>query len=88
MSEPKDVPYIVYEGTTARFERTVRRLILALIVTIAMLFISNVLWLYAWNQYDYSQVVVDSNDGGNANYLEAGLNGTINNGKSGSEEAD
>ena len=84
--EDKNVPYIVYEGTIARFERTVRRLIIVLIIAVILLFASNALWLYEWCQYDYSNVTVDSEDGGNANYLEAGMNGVINNAESGSKE--
>ena len=76
------VPYIVYEGTIARFERTVKRLIIVLGITILLLFASNAIWFYEWCQYDYSDVTVDSQDGGNANYI--GANGYINNGESGS----
>ena len=52
--EQKDVPYIVYEGAQARNERNVRRLIIAIIVSVAVTFGSNLIWLYAWMQYDYS----------------------------------
>lgn len=80
------VPYIVYEGTMARFERTIKRLIIVIIVAVVMLFASNMAWLYAWNLYDYesSSVVVDSESKGNANYI--GASGIINNGEGGSEE--
>lgn len=80
-NEDNRVPFIVYEGTIARFERTVRRLIIVLAVTILLLFASNALWIYEWNQYDYSDVTVDSQDGGNANYMGAGASGVINNGE-------
>lgn len=79
--EDNKVPYIVYEGTVARFERTVRRLIIVLAVTILLLFASNAIWIYEWNQYDYSDVTLDSQDGGNANYMGAGASGVINNGE-------
>lgn len=52
----RDVPFIVYEGTQARNERTVKRLITALVLTIILTFASNGAWLYAWLQYDYSGV--------------------------------
>jgi len=81
ISDDNRVPFIVYEGTIARFERTVRRLIIVLAVTILLLFASNALWIYEWNQYDYSDVTVDSQDGGNANYMGAGASGVINNGE-------
>lgn len=86
--EDNKVPYIVYEGTIARFERTVRRLIIVLAVTILLLFASNALWIYEWNQYDYSDVTVDSKDGGNANYMGVGASGVINNGEGKSKDKD
>ena len=84
--EDKTVPYIVYEGTIARFERTIKRLIIVVLLAIVLLFASNGLWLYEWCQYDYADVTVDSQDGGNANYLQAGANGAINNAESSSQE--
>ena len=85
--EEKNVAYIVYEGTMARFERTIKRLILTIIIAIAALFVTNAFWLYEWCQYDYSDITIDSNDGGNANYLQAGMDGVINNAEgSGQEE--
>lgn len=52
--ENRNVPYIVHEGTMARFERTIKRLYILVIVAVALLFLSNALWLRAWTQYDYS----------------------------------
>lgn len=80
------VPYIVYEGTIARFERTIRKLTLIIIVAIIMMFASNMAWLYAWNLYDYesTSVVVDGESKGNANYI--GASGVIHNGEGDSKE--
>ena len=80
------VPYIVYQGTMARFERIIRKLALVIIIAVAMIFASNMAWLYAWNMYDYesSSVVVDSESKSNANYI--GASGIINNGESDSEK--
>lgn len=47
------VPYIVYEGAMVRMERTIRRLFILLIVLVAIVFATNAIWLYWWNQYDY-----------------------------------
>lgn len=84
------VPYIVYEGERARNERHVKRLIVALVVTILLLFASNALWLYCWMQYDYvgevdatQQIDVDAKDGV-ANYI--GNDGDIVNGSYRSDE--
>ena len=50
----KSVSYIVLESEMARNERHVKRLIIALVISITLIFASNALWLYAWLQYDYS----------------------------------
>lgn len=80
----KDVPYIVYEATQARNERTVKRLIIVVVVAIALIFISNAIWLYAWMQFEYvgteeNQIDLSTDGGGDANYI--GNDGVINNGK-------
>jgi hypothetical protein len=84
----KDVPYMVYEGTMARFERTIKRLLILLAFVIGLLFISNAYWIYSWSQYEYANVTVDSKDGGNAAYMGDGSSGVINNGEGGSSETD
>lgn len=48
------VPYIVYEGAQAKNERTVKRLVIALVIAIALIFASNVAWLHFMSQYEYS----------------------------------
>lgn len=79
---PENVPYIVHESSMARMERHIKRLWIALIISIAMLFTSSAIFTYAWLQYDYSseEIVVeqDAQDGGNANYI--GNDGDIVNG--------
>lgn len=79
---PENVPYIVHESSMARMERHIKRLWIALIVAIVLLFTSSAIFTYAWLQYDYSseEIVVeqDAQDGGNANYI--GNDGDIVNG--------
>lgn len=84
----KDVPYIVYESEAARHERTVKRLIVALIVTICLLVASNMAWLYVFSQYDFSSesYTVESDDEGISNILNAGNDGEINNGIESTDE--
>ena len=81
VNTPENVPYIVHEAAMARNERNVKRMIVALVAAIALLFASNALWLLAWTSYDYSseEVIIDSQDGGNANYI--GNDGDIVNGE-------
>lgn len=47
------VPYVVFESAQARAERITRRLVIALILTIVLMFATNGLWLWSWMQYDY-----------------------------------
>ena len=78
--EHKDVPYIVYESEAARHERTVRRLVKVIVLTLLLLVASNMAWLYVFNQYDITSTTTEIvTDEGNANMLEAGMNGEINN---------
>ena len=78
--ENEKIPYIVFEGEMARHERTIKRLLVALAVTIAIVFISNMAWLWFFNQFDYAtETVTQELDSGNANYI--GADGTINNGE-------
>ena len=77
------VPYIAYEATQARHERTTKRLTIALIIAVVLMFASNAFWLYAWMQYDYevTGTYVDVNSRtGPANYI--GNDGDIYNGQS------
>ncbi len=79
----KDVPYIVYESEAARHERTVKRLLTALLITILLMVGTNMAWLYVFNQYDISseEYTIEGHDNANANYLESGTDGVINNGE-------
>lgn len=74
-----NVPYIVFEGEQARHERTVKRLVIALLISIALMFASNIAWLWFFNQFDITseEIMVDGTDQGNANYI--GEDGDINN---------
>lgn len=83
------VPYIVYEGEQVRNERNIKRLVIALVITIMLLFATNALWLSAWLQYDYvgketletteTKDVLVNADNGTANYV--GHDGDIVNGE-------
>lgn len=74
-----NIPYIAYESMLAKEERQQRRLIVVIITLIVLLVTSNVIWIIAWNQYDYvdEYTKIDAGDG-NANYI--GEDGNINNG--------
>ena len=85
------IPYIAFESQMARNERHIKRIVIALVVAIVLMFASNGLWLWAWLQYDYvdtetTETVDMDSGGGNANYIKNG--GVITNGKDKSEDGD
>ena len=45
---PENVPYIVHESSMARMERQIKRLWIAVIVAVALLFASGAIFAYAW----------------------------------------
>ena len=79
----KDVPYIVYEGEQVRNEMREKRKDRIILVLIVAVLLSNMAWLWFFNQFDISdtQVTLDSQDEGTNNYV--GNNGDINNGVDG-----
>ena len=67
---PENVPYIVHESSMARMERHIKRLWIAVIVAVCLLFASNAAWLYAWFQYDYSiEETIYQQDGKGTNII-------------------
>ncbi len=78
MNEP--IPYIVYEGTMVRFERTIKRLWILCIIMFTALVISNGMWVYYESQFSVEETteITQRNDGGYNNYI--GNDGDIVNG--------
>ena len=83
-SVPENVPYIVHESSMARMERQIKRLWIALIVAVCLLFASSAIFAYAWLQYDYESYEITSDGDSNANYI--GQDGNIYNGSIGESE--
>lgn len=75
--DERTVSYIVFESAQARSERTIKRLIIALIMTIIFLFLSNAYWVYQWNQYDYETVSFAQGETG-LNSINLGRQGDVN----------
>ncbi len=74
---PESVPYIVHESSMARMERQIKRLWIALIIALVMLFGSNIGWLIYESQFEtfyYEQ------DGEGINNVNLGEQGDLNNG--------
>lgn len=87
-NEQMTVPYIVFEGSMARSERHIKRLVIALIVAVIMIAVTNIAWLILWNSYEYvgetSEIHVNGEE--NANYI--GNDGDITNGECDGEKVD
>lgn len=81
------VPYIVYESAEAKSERTIKRLIIALVVTIILLFATNIIWVLEFFSFDTidTQTTVDGGSG-IANYI--GQDGDITYGEDYGENTD
>lgn len=70
---------IAFERMQAKDERNDHWRNIIIILLIILLVITNGVWLYAWNQYDYTEDYTEVDAGsGTANYI--GHNGDINNG--------
>lgn len=51
--ERDSVPFIVHEGIVSRQERTIKRLVIALIIAISLMFISNCIWIHYVSMFDF-----------------------------------
>ena len=75
-NQSMNVPYVVHEATVARQERQIKRMWIALIVAIAMLFASNIGWLIYENQFETVEtnetVIEATQDGEGINIVGGG----------------
>lgn len=71
------IPYVVYEAETARHERQIKRMWIALIVAVSMIFASNVGWLIYESQFE---TITYEQDGDGINNVNYGEQGDLNNG--------
>ena len=69
---PVAVPYVVYSDTVANYHWVIKKLVIALVVTVFLMFASNLAWLFVFQSYDFSTeetvTTVDSEGEGIANY--------------------
>lgn len=64
------VSYLVYESSQTRSDRLIHRLIIAMLISVLLLFISNALWLWAWIQRPFpSEGIAVSQDGEGVNII-------------------
>ena len=88
----RDVSYSMYRDLSVRYENTVKRFIIAIILIVVVFLAAYTYrekrWIDFIEGYDISSesYVIDSGEEGNANYLESGNDGVINNGESDGEK--
>lgn len=78
----KDISYVAFEGVCARFERTIKRLWILVILLTVLLVGTNCAWLWYESQFQYVETTTesynaDASDGGTA---IANGDGVVNNG--------
>lgn len=78
----KDISYVAFEGVCARFERTIKRLWILVIILTLLLVGTNCAWLWYESQFQYVETTTesynaDASDGGTA---IANGDGVVNNG--------
>ena len=79
-SAPENVPYIVHESSMARMERQIKRLWIAVIVAVCLLFTTNAGWLIYESQF---ATISYEQDGEDINNVNIGEQGDLNNGAEG-----
>lgn len=60
-------------------KRQSKRWFISFIICLILLFLSNMAWLYVWNQYDYESYSYEQ-DGDGVNNINSSIGGDINNG--------
>lgn len=81
--DEKSVPYIVFESTLARMERTIKRLWILCMILIAVIIGSNIAWIYYGSQFEdvsVEQDVTAEDNNGDVNVTGTGdiINGGEN----------
>ena len=71
-SAPENVPYIVHEASMARMERQIKRLWIAVIVSVCLLFASNAGWMIYESQFETIPYEQDGEGINNVNYGDQG----------------
>lgn len=87
-SKQEPVAYIVHEGIMARMERIIKRLWIALIVTIVLLVVSNIGWLVYEAQYEDQTTVTQDVDSRESPAYVSGTGAVTVNGESTSSDSE
>lgn len=73
-NNPKEpVPYLAYESTMVRMERTIKRLWILLIIIVTMLVATNAFWIWQDSQYaDVTTIEAEQTTESGNNYAVGG----------------
>lgn len=58
------VSFLVYESSQTRLDRIIHKLVVAVIVSVSLLFISNALWLWVWTHGEHQTTTVTQDGSG------------------------
>ena len=79
-----NVPYVAFESSMARLERTIKRLWILAIILIALLFGTNAAWIYYESQFEVVEAeITQENESGYNNFI--GRDGDIRYGETDSK---
>ena len=73
-TNPDNVPFIVHESALARMERQLKRVWIALIVALSVLFATNIAWLIYESQFE---TISYRQDGAGLNNICTGSQGNV-----------
>ena len=82
------VPYVVYSDTVANDHWVIKKLVWAIVIVVCLLFASNLAWLWAWVQYDYTSTETTLESDGNSIANFTGGNGGVRIGGTGDLQED
>ncbi len=84
------VSFAAFESVRCMYERFIKRLLIALLVTVILLFTSNIAWLHFFSQFDFSGDYVEdtyTQEGEGRFNINTGEQGAIDYGQTDSQES-
>ena len=69
IDELKNYTFNAFESAITRYEKIIHRLIVVVVLSLIMLFVSNAVWIYAWKQLDFADNTVINNTEGTTSFV-------------------
>ena len=82
MDDKNSVPYVVFESSQARMERTIKRLWILAIILIVLLFATNAAWIHYENQFVDEVTETYSSEADDGGLAIVNRDGSVNYGQS------